>query len=201
MSHSRSSRSNPRGFTMVELLVVISIIAILAALLLPIFGTIRQKARNGAAKQTLNAIVMALEKYREDFESSPPDNAPTTNGSEVLWYHLCRRMYPMVKTSDGRVVQGEVHHGPYLEAKDTVVPTTGDNKKLISPLGGDYGYVLMVDSDGQKRSCLVVDPGPDKLLGGQLTPDKGFVPGGGDQNGDGKPDDEDNIYSTAQIKK
>ncbi len=192
-----------RGFTMMELLIVVTIIAILAAILLPIVSSFRRSAKIAAAKQAMNAVTMALDKYREDFDSYPPDNAPSSNGSEILYWHLCRRITPKVKTPAGNVVDSESTKGPYLEAKDTIVSagSSGDTKKLVSPLGGEYKYAQLIDSDGIKRQYLCVDPGPDKELGGDISPDKGFVPGGGDANGDGKPDDEDNIYSHAQIKK
>src|SRR6185295_5510954 len=93
------SRSK-RGFTMMELLIVVTIIAILASILLPIVSSFRRSARVAAAKQAMNAITMALDKYKEDFESYPPDNAPSSNGSEILYWHLCRRIVPKVRTPD-----------------------------------------------------------------------------------------------------
>jgi prepilin-type N-terminal cleavage/methylation domain-containing protein len=171
-----------KGFTLLELLIVITIMAILAAVLLPVFGRFRTSARVALAKNTMKSITIALEKYKEDFNEYPPDDSPSKNGSEVLAHHLCRRMNPMVKTADGRLVQGEQHLGPYLQVSNDYLIDSGGSgtKKLISPLGNDYSYVLIIDPDKQKRSYLVIDPGPDKLLGGDLSPDKGFVPSGAD---------------------
>jgi hypothetical protein len=60
--------------------------------------------------------------------------------------------------------------------------------------GGAYSFVVI--NPGQPEAyCLIIDPGPDKLLGGTLDPQKGFVPDGSDANRDGIPDDKDNIRS------
>jgi hypothetical protein len=60
----------------------------------------------------------------------------------------------------------------------------------LSPYNAGYSFVEM--NPGQQDSF---DPGPDKLLGGTLDPQKGFVPDGSDANRDGVPDDQDNIRS------
>jgi hypothetical protein len=60
--------------------------------------------------------------------------------------------------------------------------------------GGRYSFVV-VNPEEPEAFCLIIDPGPDKLLGGTLDPQKGFVPDGSDANSDGKPDDQDNIRS------
>jgi prepilin-type N-terminal cleavage/methylation domain-containing protein len=66
-------RHNGRGFTLIELLVVIAIIAILAAILFPVFAQAREKARQTAClsneKQIGLAILMYIEDYDEQFPS------------------------------------------------------------------------------------------------------------------------------------
>ena len=64
-------RSPSRGFTLIELLVVIAIIAILAAILFPVFAQARAKARQASClsnqKQWANAIMMYVQDYDETF--------------------------------------------------------------------------------------------------------------------------------------
>jgi len=178
------------GFTLIELLIVIAIIVILVAIVVPVIMNARRNARHNNAKMAMNSIQVALKQYLDDFGSYPPDDDPSTNGSEQLWYYLCRKMS-----------HGEMFYGPYLEVKeDRLKVGQGDNKMLISPLGTEYEYHTQKDEspNGDPKKildCLAIDRGEDNLLGGSY--DGGvFTPTDDDMNNDGKADSDDNIYST-----
>ncbi|WP_395139303.1 DUF1559 domain-containing protein [Armatimonas sp.] len=73
-------RSRNRAFTLIELLVVIAIIAILAAILFPVFAQAREKARATACLSNLKQIGLALMMYTQDYdETNPPYNDGVIN--------------------------------------------------------------------------------------------------------------------------
>lgn len=91
-------RSGPRGFTLIELLVVIAIIAILAAILFPVFAKAREKARQSSCASNLKQLGLAVQQYAQDYDETTPQTAINmgagnavypngTTGQNYLWYH------------------------------------------------------------------------------------------------------------------
>jgi len=64
----RILRWKPRGFTLIELLVVIAIIAILAAILFPVFARARESARQSTCTSNLKQITIGLMMYAQDYD-------------------------------------------------------------------------------------------------------------------------------------
>ena len=64
--------SNKSGFTLIELLVVIAIIAILAAILFPVFAQAREKARSISCESNLQQLALASIMYTEDYDETYP---------------------------------------------------------------------------------------------------------------------------------
>ena len=62
----------PKGFTLIELLVVIAIIAILAAILFPVFQKVRENARRTACLSNEKQLGLAFIQYNQDFDEKFP---------------------------------------------------------------------------------------------------------------------------------
>jgi len=98
MRHARPSRFR-RGFTLIELLVVIAIIAILAAILFPVFAKAREKARQSSCLSNVKQLGLGLMMYAQDYDETYmpsgyiiPSIGTTAN---VNWWRYL--LYPYVK--------------------------------------------------------------------------------------------------------
>jgi prepilin-type N-terminal cleavage/methylation domain-containing protein/prepilin-type processing-associated H-X9-DG protein len=74
-----------RGFTLIELLVVIAIIAILAAILFPVFAQAREKARAISCVSNLNQIGKATMMYMQDYDETYPCGWGSPDGGRSMW--------------------------------------------------------------------------------------------------------------------
>jgi prepilin-type N-terminal cleavage/methylation domain-containing protein/prepilin-type processing-associated H-X9-DG protein len=71
---------NRRGFTLIELLVVIAIIAILAAILFPVFGRARENARRSSCMSNMKQLGLGLMQYTQDYDEKYPAGIPVSQG-------------------------------------------------------------------------------------------------------------------------
>lgn len=68
-SSTPANRLSPRAFTLIELLVVIAIIALLAAILFPVFGRARENARRTSCLSNTRQIGIGLMQYLQDYDN------------------------------------------------------------------------------------------------------------------------------------
>ena len=82
-----------KGFTLIELLVVIAIIAILAAILFPVFARARENARRASCQSNLKQIGLGLAQYTQDYDEL---NVPMRGGGIGSWK---QRIQPYIKST------------------------------------------------------------------------------------------------------
>ncbi len=83
--HFLSRRGLAKGFTLIELLVVIAIIAILAAILFPVFQKVRENARRSSCLSNQNQLGLAFTQYTQDYDEKYPGGTfPYTAANPVI---------------------------------------------------------------------------------------------------------------------
>lgn len=95
----RRRHSNPLcGFTLIELLVVIAIIALLAAILFPVFARARENARRASCLGNMKQISLGLMQYAQDNDERLPHYPGNTPAADHVdpWYHS--KLQPYVKS-------------------------------------------------------------------------------------------------------
>ena len=134
------------GFTLIELLVVIAIIAILAAILFPVFAQARDKARASACLSNTKQMGTAIQMYAQDYDETLPEywddpageshNKGARNDNPLGYWHNHIQPYiknynificPSARTKDERTV-------------DTGEGTPKERKTLAWRGSGSYGW-------------------------------------------------------------
>ncbi|MDZ7838187.1 MAG: prepilin-type N-terminal cleavage/methylation domain-containing protein [Actinomycetota bacterium] len=103
-----------RGFTLVELLIVVIILAVLSGIAVPSYMALRNRARESATETEMKNIATALELYQADNEEYPDSatiaelamiwqnymaNMPTTDAWDVAYVYALRRYHGYTLTS------------------------------------------------------------------------------------------------------
>ncbi len=82
MHHATRAR---RGFTLIELLVVIAIIAILAAILFPVFAQARAQARKTQCASNLRQLAVGMMMYVQDYDETFPPRYGSASSGALPW--------------------------------------------------------------------------------------------------------------------
>jgi prepilin-type N-terminal cleavage/methylation domain-containing protein/prepilin-type processing-associated H-X9-DG protein len=156
-------RYSYRGFTLIELLVVIAIIAILAAILFPVFAQAREKARQTACLSNTKQLALGVYMYAQDYDETLP----------VAGYNQqCRgrwqwQIYPYVKNEQmftcPNIAQqpwkATINNNFTCNASGPRPQTTGMVLGQVDRGGYGWNYALHGDSGDVTGSALDNAPG------------------------------------------
>jgi prepilin-type N-terminal cleavage/methylation domain-containing protein/prepilin-type processing-associated H-X9-DG protein len=146
--------SNRKGFTLIELLVVIAIIAILAAILFPVFAKAREKARQITCASNMKELGTAVAMYVQDYDETYPsgaDNNPATPTADANGW--AAQLYPYLKstgimkcpddsTSNAATTTAETVAGVTIPVGTEMVPVSyGFNSNLVGLKDGALSSV------------------------------------------------------------
>ena len=124
-----------RGFTLIELLVVIAIIAILAAILFPVFAQARAKARGIACLSNVKQIGTAMMMYVQDYDETTPNGR---GGGWEWWTELM----PYTKSTDFLLCPDRFDGNPYTQGNTAGLCVSGAYAmKRRSGYGYNWGPV------------------------------------------------------------
>ena len=125
-------RKTPGGFTLIELLVVIAIIAILAAILFPVFAKARENARRASCQSNMKQFGLGFLQYAQDNDETLFTAGGSGSTRSTGW---AARMYPYVKSA-------QVYSCP--SDRTTIDPSGPPGAQLLTPpyVPVSYGYNL-----------------------------------------------------------
>lgn len=182
----RALALRPGGFTLVELLVAMAILASLAAILVPIIASGRRVAKVAATRNLLMQIEAAIERFSENWGYYPPDKLPSgtdlkrfdaagagtgestyttytssESPAQALYYTLCNPYVTGIS--------------PYLELSDKEAQTTGPSviPKIVDRWDNPFNYnrkrfanptylpLVFSDKSGNAYNLYSFDDGSD----------------------------------------
>ncbi len=151
---SQTTAPVKRGFTLVELLVVVAIIGMLAAIATPMITRARQRASTSTAENRINELTLALEQYQGQFGDYPPSSIEDfyglsgnglDEGCESLVLHLStqKRGGPFIDWDEDSLenLDQDSVNSPELKLDLDWIFGNDELREVIDPWGTPYFYI------------------------------------------------------------
>jgi prepilin-type N-terminal cleavage/methylation domain-containing protein/prepilin-type processing-associated H-X9-DG protein len=169
----------PRGFTLIELLVVIAIIAILAAILFPVFAKAREAARSSSCKSNLKQITLGWQMYAQDNdELTIPIRVGGAGSLAFRWNEIIQ---PYLKNQNVLYCPSNSNRGISYTYNFSA---GGPNGKIMAEIRLPAQTPLFVDAVGAadpRQSLVFIIPGgtggPRTIIPRWLNPNNLNIPG------------------------
>jgi len=136
--------STQKGFTLIELMIVVAIIGILASIAIPQFTSMRTKAYNSAATSDLHQMKLGQESLYSDFRyygSSIPNVDPATAAGAA---------------GKGTLIDGAKPLGAGKMNVVAVSNANGGNNGLSAPVAVSNGVIIRADTTANEQSAVMV---------------------------------------------
>jgi len=140
-------KRNARGFTLVEILIVVIILGILAAIVIPQFTNASNDARNNSLSSTLQTVRSQIELYKIQHNDTPP-------AATSMWTHM---LFPSNTTGTTNTTANATYpFGPYLQqapvnpinGQSAVATTAATNVGWVYTINNGQYTIQAVDTTG-----------------------------------------------------
>ncbi len=158
----RSNLANQAAFSLIELLTVISIIGVLAAIGVGLATTASRKSKESAVRAERDRLVTAISSYFFDFNQYPPDNARDGQNVNTVVHPLYYELTGTISSQQGRTYQTD--DGAEQITSAQVRQAFNQNGFLNSTTGSDRPKNFLGQLKERQRQTIAVGSVPQVTL-------------------------------------